>query len=283
LSEYYFVAVLHVLGLHCNPPDSPNGQLFGEFAVTADRSRSLDLGTRFPAEGLLRALDFATGRPVKQGAALGQALQTLRFLTPDDQAVLQAALQRLLGDKGPALEEPFGLWTKCERSFADYFLTNWRQRRQLVAFLLYDPPPTLAPGAPVFVHSDKVLRLIGAFHGAQYVAGYKPTVTAEERLAERERVWRDYRAATLEPPSNADFDAFWDAQHGVRGLFLMDHLAEVLAPATFKDYGRALGWGYPMGVGYRYLTLAQCYLLLRAANLAPELNRQYLSPLLESE
>jgi hypothetical protein len=274
------VAVLRVLSLHRNPPDSRHGQVFGEFALTADRSLSLDLGTRFPAEGLLRALEFATGRPVKQGAALGQALQTLRFLTPDDQAVLQAALQRVLGDQGPALEGPFGLWTKCERSFADYFLTNWRQRRQPVAFLLYDPPPALAPGAPVFVHSDKVLRLIGAFHGAQYVAGYKPTVTAEKRLAERERVWRDYRAATLEPLSRTAFDAFWDAQHGVRGLFLMDHLAEVPAPTTFKDYGRALGWGYPMGVGYRYLTLAQSYLLLRAANLAPESNRHYLKPLL---
>jgi hypothetical protein len=153
--------------------------------------------------------------------------------------------------------------------------------RPPVAFLLYDPPPTLAPGAPVFVHSDKVLRLIGAFRGAQYVAGYKPTVTAEERLAERERVWQDYRAATLEPPSRSDFDAFWDAQHGVRGLFLMEHVAEVPALATFKDYGRALGWGYPMGVGYRYLTLAQSYLLLCSANLASELNRQYLDTLLE--
>jgi hypothetical protein len=82
------------------------------------------------------------------------------------QAALEAALWRLVKKGGAALDGPFGLWTKCERSFADYFLASWRQRRQPVAFLLYDPPPTLAPGAPAFVHSDKVLRLVGAFRAA---------------------------------------------------------------------------------------------------------------------
>ena len=50
----------------------------------------------------------------------------------------------------------------------------------------------------------------------------------------------------------------------------------------FKDYGRALGWGYPMGVGYRYLTLAQSYLLLRSAELSEELNRHYLHSLISA-
>jgi hypothetical protein len=36
----------------------------------------------------------------------------------------------------------------------------------------------------------------------------------------------------------------------------------------FKEYGRALEWGYPMGVGYRYLTLPQTFLLLRCSALA---------------
>ena len=52
--QYYFVAVLHVLGRKRNAPESREGQDFGEYAIYADRSRSTDLGTRFPAEGLLR-------------------------------------------------------------------------------------------------------------------------------------------------------------------------------------------------------------------------------------
>jgi hypothetical protein len=47
--------------------------LYGEFAVLAERSRSHDLRARFPAEGLLRALEFETGRPIKHGANIGQS------------------------------------------------------------------------------------------------------------------------------------------------------------------------------------------------------------------
>jgi hypothetical protein len=105
-------------------------------------------------------------------------------------------------------------------------------------------------------------------------------VDEAERLAERERIWRNYREGTVSAPSKAEFDEFWESQHGVRSLFLMKDVTEFTAPVTFKEYGRALGWGYPMGVGYRYLSLPQCYLLLRCAQLSGELNRQFLYPLL---
>jgi hypothetical protein len=80
-------------------------------------------------------------------------------------------------------------------------------------------------------------------------------VDKKERVAERERIWTTYRVATLNPSTKADFDDFWESQNGVRGLFLMDEVVKVPASIAFKPYGLALEWGFPMGVGYRYLSL----------------------------
>src|SRR5262249_500097 len=149
-------------------------------------------------------------------------------------------LRRTMAQPRGWSDVPAGLWTKCDAAFADYFVTNWKERKQPLAFLLYDPPPALPIGSPVFIHSAKALRLIATFRGPQFVARYKPTVAEEERIAERERVWRAYRETTVNPPSKAAFDGFWESQDGIRSLFLMDSLAELPAPVTFKDYGRAL-------------------------------------------
>jgi hypothetical protein len=62
----------------------------------------------------------------------------------------------------------------------------------------------------------------------------------------------------------------------VRGLFVMDEIAELPAPVAFKIYGRALVWGYPMGVGYRYLSVPQSLLLLRLAAMGAEVGEAYL-------
>src|SRR5262249_18390376 len=97
-------------------------------------------------------------------------------------------------------------------------------------------------------------------------------VEADERRAERERVWQTHRAGTMNPPTKEEFDRFWEAQHGVRGLFLMDEVAELPAPVAFKVYGRALEWGVPMGVGYRYLSVPTGVLLLRLAMMPPGVN-----------
>jgi hypothetical protein len=165
--------------------------------------------------------------------------------------------------------------------FAGYFLKNWVQRREPLAFLLYDPPPTLRTGAPVFIHSDKSLRLLARFREGQFVAGHKLTVEAEERLAERERVWQTHRVHTIDPPTKEQFNRFWEAQHGVRGLFVMDEVAELPEPVAFKVYSRALEWGFPMGVGYRYLSVPQSVLLMRMAGMASALNGMYLQAILE--
>jgi hypothetical protein len=238
--QYYFVAVLRITQLMRNPPGSDNARRFGEYAVLGDRSQSHDLGRTFPAEGLLRAFTFETGKPIKYGSSIGQSLQTLRLLDAGDERLLDSAVD-VIGKGGDPLHvSSGGLWTKCDRVFADYFLKNWLRRREPLAFLLFDPPPAVRSGAPVFIHSDKDLRLVARFRKAQFVAGHKPTVVAEERQAERERIWQTHRAGTIDPPTREAFDEFWEAQNGVRGLFLMDEVAEASKPVAFKVYGRAL-------------------------------------------
>jgi hypothetical protein len=107
--QYYFVAALRVAGLKHNPPDSQEGQAFGPFAVAADRSASVDLGKRFPAEGLLRAFQFDPAKPIRHGANLGQFLQSLRLLDADDERVLDAVLGRVVSGKRWPFDGPFGL------------------------------------------------------------------------------------------------------------------------------------------------------------------------------
>lgn len=275
--QYYFVCLLHIVSTHRNAHDSPLAQAFGEFGVVADRSRSRDFSKCFPAEGLLRAFEFDGQKPIAFGASIGRSLMAIRLLGRTDEHVLGVALQRVVNEEDKSPDPPFGLWTKCDGVFADYFLTNWRERREPLAFMLYDSPPMLPSGAPVFVHSDKNMRLLATFRKSEYVAGYKPTVDADERLSERERFWTAYRADTVNPPTKQDFDAFWDSQHGVRSMFIMDNIVEFPAPLAFKLYGRALEWGYPMGVGYRYLNFSQGVLLLRQAVLSDDHFKAYIS------
>jgi hypothetical protein len=213
--QYYFTCALRIAQLIRNPPASDLAARFGEYAILADRSESHDLGRRFPAEALLRAFTFETGRPIKYGASIGQSLQTLRLLDPADERILDAALADLAKADAVPLAGIAGPWTKCDSVFADYFLKNWSSRHEPLAFLLYDPPPALRAGSPVFIHSDKNLRLLARFREAQFVAGYKPTIEPDERLAERERVWQTNRAGTVDPPTKEEFDKFWAAQHGV--------------------------------------------------------------------
>jgi len=265
--QYYFVAGLTVLSQKRNTPESEKGRLYGQYALVCNRVMSLDLGKQFPAEALLRAFVFETNRPIRYGASIGQSLQTLRLFNEDDERVLNAVFGRIGSQCGPWSGSACGLWTKCDGVFADYFLKNWKVRREPLGFLLYDPPPAVRTGRPIFIHSDKSLRLVARFVESQYVAGYKLTVENDERLAERERVWSRYRVNTINPPTKPEFDEFWEGQHGVRALFLMDEVVALPEPVLFKVYGRALEWGYPMGVGYRYLSLEQSVLLLRMAEL----------------
>jgi hypothetical protein len=280
--QYYFVGCLAIAMTQLNPTGSSAEIEFGRFAVIAESAASIDLGKHFPAEGLLRAFQFDSDKLVKFGASLGQSIQTIRLITPTDEKILNAVLQRILAGKERALDTPFGLWTKCDRVFAEFFSKNWQTRQEPLAFLLYDSPPVLTPGSPVFIHSDKNLRLVATFRESQYVAGHKNTVPVAERISERERIWLAHRASTLSPPSRPDFDAFWERQNGVRALFMMDNLFSVSQACPFRTYGQGLQWGYPIGVGYRYLTFSQCVLLLRYASVPPGVTELYIDTLLRT-
>jgi hypothetical protein len=273
--QYYFVGRLVVDGYRENPPGSPEETAFGAHALLAERTMSADLGKTFPAEGLLRALQFQTGQPIKYGANVGQSLQTLRLLNAEDEAILDSSFQRLQRGESPLIDQPFGLWTKCDRVFCKYFTENWAASKKPLAFMLYDPPPALPPTSPVFIHSDKMLRVVARFVAARYVAAHRFTASPDERVAAREWFWQTYRRDTVSAPTKSDFDSFWDKQNGVRAFFLMEHLWTAPSPPQFKVYGRAIEWGYPTGVGYRYLSRSQCALLLKCCGVPADLFNMY--------
>ena len=183
----------------------------------------------------------------------------------------------MMADGGKFRDRPFGLWTKCAPEFADYFLANWLTHAEPLAFLLYDSAPALTAGAPVFVHSDKHLAFIGRFVGSQVVSAYRHMVEPEERVSERERVWQQFRASTLKPPTEEAFVQFWNAQNGIRSLFVFRDLVPAKQSVPFKVYGHALEWGYPMGVGYRYVTFAESMLLLKLAGASHDLVTEFVA------
>jgi hypothetical protein len=268
-SQYHFVARLQIVRCFENPPQSPSAEMFGPFAVEAEPSGSRFFGERFPADAVLRALLFDTGRPIKHGANIGHSLQRIRIAAPIDDIILSAALKQAESQAGAIRDRPFGLWTKCAPEFADYFLTNWNASHRPLAFLLYDSPPSLQDGAPVFVHSDAKLAFFARFMGAAIVSGYRHTADSEERLEERSRVWTQFREGTLKAPSLEAFADFWEAQDGVRSLFLLRDIVPAEQPVSWKSYGRALEWGFPNGVGYRYLTFGESMMLSKAVGLEP--------------
>ncbi len=264
--QYYIVAVLRVAELRRNDAAGEIGRTFGEFGIVADRVGSYDLGQRFPAEVLLRSLAYESGKPIQHGANIGQSIQTIRFTTKVDTILLNHCLSRVLSglDPQPGM---CGLWTKCDRVFADYFTSNWQIRRVPQAFLLYDSPPALPVGAPVFIHSDQHLRLLARFRRTEYVASYRRTTDENEQVSEMERCWNEYRANTIAAPERAEFEAFWKKQDFVRSLVVLDNFTAIPEPSQFKEYGRSLEWGYPTGVGWRPLDLFQTHYLMHLSKL----------------
>jgi hypothetical protein len=89
--EYYLVGYLHVEGTRQNRPGEPLHR-YGTYSVLGDRGKSRNLGRQLPAETLLRRLRFESDKPIKEGGTIGNALQSMRRLMPDDEALLQRAL-----------------------------------------------------------------------------------------------------------------------------------------------------------------------------------------------
>jgi hypothetical protein len=264
--QYYIVAVLRVADTRKNDRSGELGRLYGEYGIIADRDASYDLAGRFPAEVLLRSLAYESGRAIQHGANLGQSVQAVRFVTDVDTIVLNHCLSRVLNGLDPQPGN-CGLWTKCDRAFADYFLTNWRIRRVPQAFLLYDSPPSLPQGSPVFIHSDKCLRLIARFRHSEFVASYRRSTEEIEQNNEMQRCWSEYRAGTIAAPDRAAFEEFWRRQDFIRSLVVLDNFTELPEPPQFKEYGRALEWGYPTGVGWRSLDLFETHYLMQVSKL----------------
>lgn len=264
--QYYIVCVLRVAERRRNEPAGELGRTYGEYGIIAHRMGSYDLQRRFPAEVLLRSLAYETGRPIRHGANIGQSIQAIRFLNNADTILLNYCLNRVLSGLEP---QPgvAGVWTKCNREFADYFAVNWTSRRVPQAFLLYDSPPSVPVGAPVFVHSDQHLRLVARFREMQFVSSYKRTVDDAERLVERERCWNEYRAGTINAPSREEYDEFWERQDSIRSLMILDNFILLGDPPQFKEYGKALEWGYPTSVGWRTLDLFQTHYLMHLSGL----------------
>ena len=264
--QYFIVAVLRVAERRMNDLAEEVGRSFGEYGIVADRLGSYDLGRRFPAEVLLRSLAYQSGKPIQHGASLGQSIQAIRFVTDVDSILLNHCLSRVLSgfDPQPGM---CGLWTKCDRVFANYFSENWQVRRVPQAFLLYDSPPALPIGAPVFIHSEQCLRLLARFRRTECVASYRRTTDEPDQSAEMERCWNEYRAGTISAPRREEFEEFWKKQDFVRSLVVLDNFIEIREPPQFKEYGGALEWGYPTGVGWRPLDLFQTHYLMNLSRL----------------
>jgi hypothetical protein len=63
---------------------------------------------------------------------------------------------------------------------------------------------------------------------------------------------------------------------GISSFFMIENRPRA---ADTLLYG--LEWGFPMGVGYRYLSVPQSVLLLRLAVVPPGVNEMYLQAILE--
>ncbi len=277
--QYYIVSVLRVAERRTNLTGSDLGEQYGEYGVIAHRTGSYDLGITFPAEVPLRSLIYESGNPIKHGSNIGQSIQSIRFLDPVDTILVNYCLYGVLSGRSPQ-PGACGLWTKCQPTFADYFNENWRAFRRPQAFLLYDSPPTLPPGSPVFVHSDKCIRLLARYRECQFVAGYKRTIDDNERERENQRIFQQHRTGSLLSSSKESFDEFWENQHSVRSLIVMDNIVVLPDPPQFKDYGNALEWGYPTSVGWRDLDLFQTYYLMRICKMEAASRAFFLGALL---
>lgn len=278
--QYLIVGVLRVAELRKNESAGDLGNAFGAYGIVAERIGSYDLGRRFPAEGLLRSLAYESGKPIRHGANIGQSIQSIRFVNRADTILLNYCLNRVLTGLEPQ-PGTCGLWTKCDESFADYFVANWDARRVPQAFLLFDSPPAIPIGAPVFIHSNQYLRLLARFRESQYVASYKKTNDEAERNQEKERCWTEFRAGTIDAPPREEFEEFWNKQDSIRSLVLIDNVLTLPFCPQFKDYGKALEWGYPTGVGWRPLDLFQTHYLMTLARLDPATVSFFLGALLK--
>lgn len=152
---------------------------------------------------------------------------------------------------------------------------NWEKLEETQAFCVYDLPPILPHGSLIFLHAIKTNRLAAyaRYVGYEHIKGwYRRTVDHDETLwiSERERIWHTFGPSKLHTHDKNEFDRFWKAQMGVRGLFLMEDLQELLETISWNNSMQILQVFRPLGFSYRYLTSTQVQKFLELADIKME-------------
>ncbi|MEM4047478.1 MAG: hypothetical protein QXI65_07175 [Metallosphaera sp.] len=173
-------------------------------------------------------------------------------------------------------EPIIGIWVKAEQRHIETFIKNWETRKDVQAFCVYDLPPMLPEGGIIFLHAIKLNRLIAyaKYVGYEQVKGwYEHTKFRDDRLwiEERERIWQTFGPHRLHTHDKDEFDKFWKAQMGVRGLFLMKDLQRLQKTISWDDSMKILQVFRPLGFSYRYLIESQVRQFLELIGLEMEI------------
>ena len=167
------------------------------------------------------------------------------------------------------LYEPFvGIWVKAEPRHIMTFIDNWEKFKEPQAFCVYDLPPILPHGGLIFLHGIGQSRImaLAKYVGYDNVVGwYKHVKRANDSkwLSERERIWESFTPKRLHTHDRNDFDRFWGAQMGVRGLFIMGAITRVTTHVGWAQSMEILQIHRPIGFSYRYLTAKQVEQFMR--------------------
>lgn len=159
--------------------------------------------------------------------------------------------------------EPFvGIWAKAEPRHVMTFINNWEKFNEPQAFCVYDLPPMLPHGGLIFLHAIGQNRIMAwaKYVGYDYVRGwYEHDTKADDStwLSERDRIWQNFTAKRLHTHDKNDFDIFWTAQMGVRGLFIMEAITQAPGNVGWTQSMAILHVHRPLGFSYRYLTASQ--------------------------
>lgn len=165
--------------------------------------------------------------------------------------------------------EPFvGIWVKAEPRHITTFIDNWEKFNEPQAFCVYDLPPMLPYSGLIFLHAIGQNRIMAwaKYVGYDNVKGwYEHDTRANDSvwLSERERIWQSFTPRRLHTHDKDDFDRFWMAQMGVRGLFIMEAITRVTERVGWTESMEILQVHRPLGFSYRYLTASQVEQFMR--------------------
>ena len=169
-------------------------------------------------------------------------------------------------------EPLIGIWVKARPEYIRTFIRNWETTKNTQAFCVYDLPPMLPKGGVVFLHAINLNRLIAyaRYVGYEYIKGWYDHVELgndQVWMEERDRIWNTFGPYRLHTHNKEEFDEFWKAQKGVRGLFLMESVKELPEKIPWSKSMRILQIHRPIGFSYRYLTFKQVQEFLKLTRL----------------